>query len=154
VAFRGQVPDITDQQIALQVLNLLRRDGGLAVLMDRTPAILCLEGEHLTLRGSMSYSYVFDYWSPRSSGLALYPSNSSDTSIERDETLERIVNAKVDALAGEIPELARAIEYSRVAALLRWARAPGHLAGVDFADLVEVAARDRVNTPTPDAVRR
>lgn len=38
------------------------------------------------------------------------------------------------------PSLRRLDEYARVAALLRWARRPGNLIGIDFSDLAGVDA--------------
>jgi hypothetical protein len=150
---REQDAKISDGKIALIILEAFDRSSGLAVLMDREPARLCIDGEHLTLQGLMSYLYVDDFWDVESDGLALHPQTNRKTTIASDLSLQQIVNAKIEVLAREVPELGRVMEYSRLAAFLRWAREPGHLLGIDFADLAEVAAGDRVNTPTPDAVR-
>lgn len=69
------------------------------------------------------------------------------------KTLEQFVDGHMTELAGRFPYVEHVGDYAKIVSFLRWARRPGHLAGINLAVLADVPAGD-ANNRTPDLINR
>jgi len=125
----------------------------LAVLLDDAMRIRVEEGR-VHLDGTMRYRYATSLIRVADGLLVMSQgAGANRTRVETITELTDLANSVMPALIERYEPLRRVSEYSRVLALLRWARQPGNILAVDFADLGPVRASDRQSTPTADALR-
>jgi len=121
------------------------------------PTVIHAKGNKFGLTGDMRLEFVIEATSPRESsckGMRCENSpsdkrSSGDKKFCHLTALEVFVKENSASIVERFPSVESMKEYSRIIGFLRWARRPGHLAGINLVALAEVPASDPRNR-TPD----
>jgi beta-lactamase superfamily II metal-dependent hydrolase len=121
-----------------------------------SPSTIHVNGNEFNLTGRMRLEFVSHATSLNQAsckGMDCRPPSSKHSPPNSQfcnlRPLEKFVEENYSSLIERFPSIDDMNDYARIVDFLRWARRPGHLAGINLAGLADVPAADR-NYRTPD----